>query len=234
MATHRSNASSLGTISRATRSNSTASSTTRHGKSPSRTPPRYGDGITPPQWRVSKRHRCGSFDSVDTSLSSHTAGGDDSYLRLLTPTPAPTRALTNPRENVEYCIEFGLPSKLCCSGYDIFAQSQDLPLNLDSVEPEHVMAINVALTTRHKFKGRDTKCRQLWKLEESDLSMKKDKELHLKQLPFIQHDLVVLVASRPPTPVVAAPTPSPTPFVAPSPSPATIPEEFPLLTNQFL
>jgi hypothetical protein len=90
------------------------------------------------------------------------------------------------------------------------------------------MAFTLALSTRGKLKGRDTKCHQLWKLEESDLSTRKDKDLRLKQLHFIQHDVVV--ASSPPTPVppVFAPTPSPTPFVAPSPSPATIPEEFPL------
>jgi hypothetical protein len=134
-------------------SSSTASSSSRppsrRERSLSRTPP---PDRTPPVRRVSKRHRRGSFDSVDSSLSSHTAG-DDSSLRLPTPTPAPTRPLTKPRENVEYCIEFGLPSKLCCSGCNIFAQSRDPPLNLDSVEAENVMAINIALSTRHKLKG---------------------------------------------------------------------------------
>jgi hypothetical protein len=206
-----------------TQSNSAASSTTttRCGRSPSRTPPH--DGRTPPPHQISKHHR-GSFDSVDSSISSHTTG-DESSLRLPTPTPTTSvRALTKLREEVDNCVEWGFPSPLFCSACTLFAKTRKpSALNLDSTHPADVQAVTLALSACKTFRSKPFQCRQLWKQDKDDISNYQHQEMRLRQIQFIEHSVV----SRPPTPVVAAPTPSPTPFVAPSPSPATIPEDTP-------
>ena len=196
-------------------------SSSRRGRSLSRTPPHTNldasssSASTNPSTRtphhghrLSKRRR-GSIDvSVDSSISSRGGDGAETPDSFILEVPPATRPLTKPRRHVESCIEWGMPSKLCCSGCNTYASTRGLLL--DEKDPIFVAAVTKASIDRQRLRGPATKCRQLWKMEESDLTIKDDKLFRRRQLHFIEH----MVESRPPTP---------RPMTVPSPP--TIPEE---------
>jgi hypothetical protein len=181
---------------------SISSSSVRRGRSTSRTPPTGS--------RRSSKRRRGSLDSLDSSASI----SQPTHHRVFVP-----------REQVTYCIEWGLREALCCHGCYLFATAAKL--SIDNREDDTRMALALVNTSKN-YPGQQKQCLQLWKKTEEQLTSKQLKKLRSDQLHFIEnHAYDAPPPGVVPFPVVA-PTPSPIPFVAPSPSPATIPEEAPL------
>jgi hypothetical protein len=107
-------------------------------------PRSHSQSVTPsrttPSRRSSKRTRRSSFDSLET------AGDNNSYRRQLVP-----------YESVRYCIEWGLPKPLCCSGCTLFG----VKVNKDIDNRQDDSQFASALVTQQKLTGKKYQCKQL-------------------------------------------------------------------------
>jgi hypothetical protein len=150
-----------------TRSAAIDNSSTRHGRSESRTP-------NPNPCHSSKRVCRSSFDSIDSTTTLGTDAAAD--------TPH-QRKLSIPSEQVTYCIEFGLPEALCCHGCYLFATAV-VKLSIDNRDHDSRMAS--ALVNRSKnYPGQRKQCLQLWKKSEEDLTSNQLKKLWRDQLRLV-------------------------------------------------